>query len=272
MQDCGLYVVTPVSTGGGGGSSALPASTNSIWNLPNTANTFSGNGGGLTNIQPSAVTNSTGFWAAAPASGGSNPLALTNNDVRAITLQSNLTVAGTVTANLFSNSAGTYAIGDGGGNSIIGDDATNSDYTTFNSQYGFWFMGDLFASHVFADGSGLTNTPLALGTIATGSNGASAVWMVGLDAAGKATTNAVPSGGGSTPNVLTTNAATRQVVSGPVTLTNTANTFSGNGGGLTNIYVSSLVISTNAAPQTNTIVGFFWLTNGVNVYKIPVLQ
>jgi hypothetical protein len=47
---------------------------------------------------------------------------------------------------------------------------------------------------------------------------------------------------------------------------------SGNGGGLTNIYVSSLVISTNAAPQTNTIVGFFWLTNGVNVYKIPVLQ
>jgi alpha-galactosidase len=55
-------------------------------------------------------------------------------------------------------------------------------------------------------------------------------------------------------------------------LTNTANTFSGNGGGLTNIYVSSLVISTNAAPQTNTIVGFFWLTNGVNVYKIPVLQ
>jgi hypothetical protein len=219
MQDCGLYVVTPVSTGGGGGSSAL-----------------------------------------------------TNNDVRAITLQSNLTVAGTVTANLFSNSAGTYAIGDGGGNSIIGDDATNSDFTTFNSQYGFWFMGDLFASHVFADGSGLTNTPLALGTIATGSNGASAVWMVGLDAAGKATTNAVPSGGGSTPNVLTTNAATMQVVSGPVTLTNTANTFSGNGGGLTNIYVSSLVISTNAAPQTNTIVGFFWLTNGVNVYKIPVLQ
>lgn len=55
-------------------------------------------------------------------------------------------------------------------------------------------------------------------------------------------------------------------------LTNAANTFSGNGGGLTNIYVSSLVISTNAAPQTNTIVGFFWLTNGVNVYKIPVLQ
>jgi hypothetical protein len=56
MQDCGLYVVTPVSTGGGGGSSALPASTNSIWNLTNTANTFSGNGGGLTNLQPANVT------------------------------------------------------------------------------------------------------------------------------------------------------------------------------------------------------------------------
>jgi hypothetical protein len=50
MQDCGLYVVTPVSTGGGGGSSALPSSTNSIWNLTSTANTFSGNGGGLTNL------------------------------------------------------------------------------------------------------------------------------------------------------------------------------------------------------------------------------
>jgi hypothetical protein len=56
MQDCGLYVVTPVSTGGGGGSSALPASTNSIWNLPNTANTFSGNGGGLTNVASTSFT------------------------------------------------------------------------------------------------------------------------------------------------------------------------------------------------------------------------
>lgn len=35
---------------------------------------------------------------------------------------------------------------------------------------------------------------------------------------------------------------------------------------------SSLVISTNAAPATNTIVGFFWVTNGANIYKIPLLQ
>jgi hypothetical protein len=34
----------------------------------------------------------------------------------------------------------------------------------------------------------------------------------------------------------------------------------------------SLVVSTNAAPLTNTIVGFFWLTNGANVYKVPLLQ
>jgi hypothetical protein len=33
----------------------LPASTNSIWNLTNTANTFSGNGGGLTNVNSTAI-------------------------------------------------------------------------------------------------------------------------------------------------------------------------------------------------------------------------
>jgi hypothetical protein len=67
------------------------------------------------------------------------------------------------------------------------------DYSTGNATN----SGTYTASGFIGNGGGLTNTPLALGTIATGSNGASAVWMVGLDAAGKATTNAVPSGDGS---------------------------------------------------------------------------
>ena len=45
-----------------------------------------------------------------------------------------------------------------------------------------------------------------------------------------------------------------------------------NGSALTNLNVSSLVINTNAAPLTNTIVGFFWITNGSSVFKVPVLQ
>ena len=45
------------------------------------------------------------------------------------------------------------------------------------------------------NGGGLTNTPLQLGIVATGSNGAAATMMLGLDASGKPTTNAVPAGG-----------------------------------------------------------------------------
>jgi hypothetical protein len=58
--------------------------------------------------------------------------------------------------------------------------------------------------------------------------------------------------------------------------TNSANVFKGSFGGngilLTNLNPSSLVLNTNAAGVTNTIVGFFFITNGASVYKIPVCQ
>jgi len=48
----------------------------------------------------------------------------------------------------------------------------------------------------------------------------------------------------------------------PTVMTNKANV----------IAIGNVVINTNGAPATNTIVGFFWLTNGANVYKVPLLQ
>ncbi|MDE2106196.1 MAG: hypothetical protein KGL39_53750 [Patescibacteria group bacterium] len=58
---------------------------------------------------------------------------------------------------------------------------------------------------ISGNGSGLTNVPVTLGSAITGSNGAAAAWMLGMDAAGNVTSNAVPSGGASAPsaNVVT---------------------------------------------------------------------
>jgi hypothetical protein len=69
--------------------------------------------------------------------------------------------------------------------------------------------GDVYITGQFTgNGAGLTNVSLVLGKISTGSNGAAASWMVGLDSTGKTTTNAVPSGGGTIPNGLVTNSST----------------------------------------------------------------
>ena len=60
-----------------------------------------------------------------------------------------------------------------------------------------WKAGgfQLLQGSLGGNGGGLTNTPLQLGIVATGSNGAAATMMLGLDASGKPTTNAVPAGG-----------------------------------------------------------------------------
>ncbi|MDE2105924.1 MAG: hypothetical protein KGL39_52365, partial [Patescibacteria group bacterium] len=116
---------------------------------------FTGNGSGLTNIPPAAVTNAAGFWAAAPSGGGGSS---------------------------------------------------------------------------------------TLGSAITGSNGAPASWMLGMDAGGLLTTNAVPTGGGGTSALpVSTNSVWN--------LTNSANNFSGNGAGLTNLNPGAVAgIVTNYAP------------------------
>jgi hypothetical protein len=157
-----------------------------------------------------------------------------------------------------------------------------------------------FTGFLAGSGAGLTNTPLALGTVATGSNGAAAIWMVGLDAAGNPTTNAVPSGsGGSTANTIQTNSA--GFVPAAVQLTNVNNTFSGtligpvslsgtlnvtninagsisgNGGGLTNLAAtidlpgSGIGITSATNPATGQVTNIYTLTGGASsAFYLPI--
>ncbi|MDE2103766.1 MAG: hypothetical protein KGL39_41395 [Patescibacteria group bacterium] len=107
--------------------------------------------------------------------------------------------------------------------------------------YGTWYVESMVVTNLQADilsitgavlnisgnGSGLTNVPVTLGSAITGSNGAAAAWMLGMDAGGNVTSNAVPGGGGAV-NALLTNTTSPQTVSGPVSFNNTNNSFFAN--------------------------------------------
>jgi hypothetical protein len=116
---------------------------------------FSGDGSRLTNLSPAAATNAAGFWAAAPAGGGSGNV---NSNAASTILTGNITVYGVYNGNgsgltsllpaAITNAAGFWAAAPAGGG---GSGNVNSNAV------GTIFSGPIWASMFTGLGSGLTN-------------------------------------------------------------------------------------------------------------------
>lgn len=155
-----------------------------------------------------------------------------------------------------------------------GGGLTNQPFAkTFSSTNGF------FAFTVNSDGSTnvsftVTNVALRLGLTATGSNGAAATWMLGLDNAGKMTTNAVPAGGGGGGNVYSnTVVPLTTLIVGPVTTNSTTNLVVngltpyqiGNGSWPNSTNVSVAFLRPNVA---NSVLHFDTMPNGPGTFTL----
>jgi hypothetical protein len=106
------------------------------------------------------------------------------------------------TVTLFTTSSNTQCMSVGPESTNSVEIKSNQVSVMFNGQRQMIVSnnGDVYITGQFTgNGAGLTNVSLVLGKSSTGSNGAAASWMLGLDSTGKTTTNAVPSGGSQTP-------------------------------------------------------------------------
>jgi hypothetical protein len=147
---------------------------------------------------------------------------------------------------------------------------------TFFHSWTFGDGTDVIYAAPNGNGYGLTN--LQASGVSTNGGTAGQVMINGGNGTVLWTNNQsiVAAGTGETTETMSTNPVTGQVTYTSNVNTNQFLASTGNlpfnGGAITNLNVSSLVINTNAAPLTNTIVGFFWITNGSSVFKVPVLQ
>ena len=200
---------------------------------------FTGNGAGLTNIQPAAVTNAPGFWAAAPA--GSSPNVVTNTQAN-VTNTGSLWIQDATGASVMELKS--YILAGKNGNYLKGASGQELIFTPNDGTFGLYDTNSI-NKLTTGLGNGNTNIELASGLTwfnvnANGTytgNGS----FTGLKAFGD--NNATNAMNFSAAGLQLTNAiGTNTLFGGNITAsgTVTASNFTGNAGGLTGLSLAAL--------------------------------